>query len=79
MGTAQYRRKKRNKGDHPIKEKYRTKRKTKDLDEIQDDLRPGKVRALSTLIRSRLCCCERCRIVYWTLLSGSEADEARCR
>lgn len=43
MGTGPYRRKKRNKGDHPMKEKYRTKRKTKDLDEIQDDLRPGKV------------------------------------
>jgi len=24
-------------------EKYRTKRKTKDLDEIQDDMKPGKV------------------------------------
>ena len=43
MGTGPYRRKKRNKGDHPIKEKYRTKRKTKDLDEIQDDLKPAKV------------------------------------
>jgi len=43
MGTGKYRRKKMNKGDHPIKEKYRTKRKTKDLDEIQDDMKPGKV------------------------------------
>ncbi|XP_067946241.1 zinc finger protein 593-like [Watersipora subatra] len=46
MGTGPYRRKKRYKGDHPIKEKYRTKRKTKDLDEIQDDLKPTKVQKL---------------------------------
>ena len=35
------RRKKMHKGDKPIKEKYRTKRKTKDHDQIHDDLKPG--------------------------------------
>ncbi|XP_062588086.1 protein PAT1 homolog 2-like, partial [Saccostrea cucullata] len=39
-------RKKQHKGDKPIKEKYRTKRKTKDLDEIHEDMKPGKSRKL---------------------------------
>ncbi|KAL5010003.1 hypothetical protein ScPMuIL_012308 [Solemya velum] len=33
-------RKKQHKGDKPMKEKYRTKRKTKDLDQIHEDLKP---------------------------------------
>ncbi|XP_041352159.1 zinc finger protein 593-like [Gigantopelta aegis] len=33
-------RKKQHKGDKPLKEKYRTKRKTKDLDQIHEDLLP---------------------------------------
>lgn len=33
-------RKKQHKGDKPLKEKYRTKRKTKDLDQIHVDMRP---------------------------------------
>ncbi|XP_062579599.1 zinc finger protein 593 homolog [Saccostrea cucullata] len=39
-------RKKQHKGDKPVKEKYRTKRKTKDLDEIHEDMKPGKSRKL---------------------------------
>ncbi|XP_061177604.1 zinc finger protein 593 homolog [Saccostrea echinata] len=39
-------RKKQHKGDKPIKEKYRTKRKTKDLDEIHEDMKPGKSQKL---------------------------------
>ena len=33
-------RKKQHKGDKPLKEKYRTKRKTKDWDQIHDDMKP---------------------------------------
>ena len=33
-------RKKHHKGDKPMKEKYRTKRKTKDIDQIHEDLKP---------------------------------------
>ena len=36
-------RKKQHKGDKPLKEKYRTKRKTKDLDEIHEDMKPSKM------------------------------------
>jgi len=43
MGTGPQRKKRNYRGDHPIKEKYRTKRKTKDLDEIQADMGPSKV------------------------------------
>ena len=32
---------KQHKGDKPLKEKYRTKRKTKDWDQIDEDLKPG--------------------------------------
>ncbi|XP_048769203.1 zinc finger protein 593-like [Ostrea edulis] len=39
-------RKRHHKGDKPIKEKYRTKRKTKDLDEIHDDMQPEKSQKL---------------------------------
>lgn len=39
-------RKKQHKGDKPLKEKYRTKRKTKDLDEIHEDMKPGKSQKL---------------------------------
>nr|XP_022289199.1 zinc finger protein 593-like [Crassostrea virginica]XP_022289200.1 zinc finger protein 593-like [Crassostrea virginica]XP_022289643.1 zinc finger protein 593-like [Crassostrea virginica] len=39
-------RKKQHKGDKPLKEKYRTKRKTKDLDEIHDDMKPEKSQKL---------------------------------
>jgi bud site selection protein 20 len=35
-------RKKQHKGDRPLKEKYRTRRRTKDLDQIHDDLQPVK-------------------------------------
>ena len=35
-------RKRHHKGDKPMKEKYRTKRKTKCIDEIHDDLKPEK-------------------------------------
>ena len=35
-------RKKQHKGDKPLKEKYRLRRKTKDLDQIQTDMLPGK-------------------------------------
>ncbi|XP_078338692.1 zinc finger protein 593-like [Crassostrea virginica] len=39
-------RKKQHKGDKPLKEKYRTKRKTKDLDEIHEDMKPEKSQKL---------------------------------
>ncbi|XP_011449320.3 zinc finger protein 593 homolog isoform X2 [Magallana gigas] len=39
-------RKKQHKGDKPLKEKYRTKRKTKDLDEIHEDMKPAKSQKL---------------------------------
>ena len=45
MGKPQAR-KKQHKGDRPLKEKYRTKRKTKDLDEIFEDLQPGNAEKL---------------------------------
>lgn len=35
---GRYARKKQHKGDKPLKEKYRLKRKTKDLDQIQKDM-----------------------------------------
>ncbi|XP_059153438.1 zinc finger protein 593 homolog, partial [Physella acuta] len=34
-----YRRKKMHKGDKPLKEKYRTKRRTRDLDQIHNDMK----------------------------------------
>ncbi|XP_063405506.1 zinc finger protein 593-like [Mytilus trossulus] len=37
---GRYARKKQHKGDKPLKEKYRTKRKTKDLDQIHEDMLP---------------------------------------
>lgn len=37
---GRYARKKQHKGDKPLKEKYRTKRKTKDLDQIHEDMKP---------------------------------------
>ncbi|XP_046368921.1 zinc finger protein 593-like [Haliotis rufescens] len=40
------RRKKMHKGDKPLKEKYRTKRRTKDFDEIHEDMKPGNADAL---------------------------------
>ncbi|BFZ10303.1 hypothetical protein BsWGS_13342 [Bradybaena similaris] len=36
---GRYRRKKMHKGDKPLKEKYRTKRRTRDLDLIHDDMK----------------------------------------
>ncbi|WAR08092.1 ZN593-like protein, partial [Mya arenaria] len=39
-------RKKQHKGDKPLKEKYRTKRKTKDIDEIHEDMIPAKSQKL---------------------------------
>ncbi|KAL8610846.1 hypothetical protein ACOMHN_056701 [Nucella lapillus] len=39
---GRYSRKKQHKGDKPLKEKYRLKRKTKDLDQIQEDMVPAK-------------------------------------
>ena len=39
---GRYARKRQHKGDKPMKEKYRTKRKTKDIDEIHEDLKPQK-------------------------------------
>ena len=39
-------RKKQHKGDKPLKEKYRTKRKTKDYDEIHEDLKPRNAQKL---------------------------------
>ncbi|XP_005090598.1 zinc finger protein 593 [Aplysia californica] len=36
---GRYRRKKMHKGDKPLKEKYRTKRRTRDLDQIHDDMK----------------------------------------
>ncbi|XP_076453334.1 zinc finger protein 593-like [Babylonia areolata] len=43
---GRYARKKQHKGDKPLKEKYRLKRKTKDLDQIQDDMVPSKSESL---------------------------------
>ena len=43
---GRYARKKQHKGDRPLKEKYRLKRKTKDLDQIQEDMRPEKADGL---------------------------------
>ncbi|CAH1798537.1 unnamed protein product [Owenia fusiformis] len=40
MGTGHYARKKQHKGDKPLSTKYRTRRKTKDLDQIHDDMKP---------------------------------------
>lgn len=37
---GRYARKKQHKGDKPLKEKYRTRRKTKDLDQIHEDMIP---------------------------------------
>ena len=34
-----YRKKKMHKGDKPMKEKYRTKRRTRDLDQIHEDMK----------------------------------------
>jgi len=39
-------RKKQHKGDRPLKEKYRTRRKTKDHDQIHVDLQPEQARRL---------------------------------
>ncbi|XP_013422052.1 zinc finger protein 593 [Lingula anatina] len=39
-------RKKQHKGDKPLKEKYRTRRKTKDLDEIHEDMKAGNAKKL---------------------------------
>ncbi|XP_070205884.1 zinc finger protein 593-like [Littorina saxatilis] len=39
-------RKKQHKGDKPLKEKYRLKRKTKDLDQIQTDMLPDTAKGL---------------------------------
>lgn len=36
---GRYRRKKMHKGDKPLKEKYRTKRRTRDLDQIHGDMK----------------------------------------
>ncbi|KAH9500643.1 hypothetical protein Btru_077182 [Bulinus truncatus] len=36
---GRYRRKKMHKGDKPLKEKYKTKRRTRDLDQIHEDLK----------------------------------------
>ncbi|KAK7497433.1 hypothetical protein BaRGS_00011275 [Batillaria attramentaria] len=43
---GRYARKKQHKGDKPLKEKYRLKRKTKDLDQIQEDMSPTKSQRL---------------------------------
>ena len=43
---GRYARKKQHKGDKPLKEKYRTKRKTKDHDEIHDDMKLAKAQKL---------------------------------
>ncbi|XP_069135433.1 zinc finger protein 593 homolog [Argopecten irradians] len=43
---GRYARKKQHKGDKPLKEKYRTKRKTKDWDQIDEDLKPGNAEKL---------------------------------
>ena len=40
------RRKKQHKGDKPLKEKYRTRRRTKDHDQIHVDLKPDQAKAL---------------------------------
>ena len=40
MGRTYKKNTRRHKGDKPLKERYRTKRKTKDLDEIQNDMKP---------------------------------------
>jgi len=37
---GRYARKKQHKGDKPMKAKYRLKRRTKDLDEIHEDMKP---------------------------------------
>ena len=39
-------RKKQHKGDRPLKEKYRTRRKTKDHDEVQADMKPEAAKRL---------------------------------
>ncbi|XP_045195792.2 zinc finger protein 593-like [Mercenaria mercenaria] len=43
---GRYARKKQHKGDKPLKEKYRTKRKTKDHDQIHEDMKPDKAQKL---------------------------------
>jgi len=43
---GRYARKKQHKGENPLKAKYRTKRKTKDLDQIHEDMKPAKVKKL---------------------------------
>ena len=43
---GRYARKKQHKGDKPLKEKYRTKRKTKDLDQIHEDMLPKNAKKL---------------------------------
>ncbi|KAL3883420.1 hypothetical protein ACJMK2_029737 [Sinanodonta woodiana] len=43
---GRYARKRKHKGDKPLKEKYRTKRKTKDLDEIHEDMKEGNAEKL---------------------------------
>ena len=43
---GRYARKKQHKGDKPLKEKYRTKRKTKDHDQIHEDMKPAKAQKL---------------------------------
>ena len=45
MGKPQAR-KKQHKGDRPLKEKYRTRRKTKDLDQIHEDMKPANAEKL---------------------------------
>uniref|UniRef100_A0A0B6YY56 C2H2-type domain-containing protein n=1 Tax=Arion vulgaris TaxID=1028688 RepID=A0A0B6YY56_9EUPU len=40
---GRYRRKKMHKGDKPLKEKYRTKRRTRDIDQIHQDMKTPKV------------------------------------
>jgi len=45
MGKPQAR-KKQHKGDRPLKEKYRTRRRTKDHDQIHVDLKPENVKKL---------------------------------
>lgn len=43
---GRYARKKQHKGDKPLKEKYRTKRKTKDWDQIHEDMLPKNAKKL---------------------------------
>ena len=46
MGAPSKRSKKTHKGDNPMKKKYKTKRKTKDLDQIHEDMKPEKASRL---------------------------------